>query len=108
MVLVLHHERRICCKQCKADYFATMIAIIAWVLRTPKLRGGKAYKKVAMVDMGEWTNYNQLHGFDESHIYGHILFYRPELNVLFFTCFFHAADVIYKRKDTGHKKHGAG
>ena len=58
------------------------------------------------MDMGEWTDYNQFHGFDESYVYRHILFYRLELNVQLLPCFFHIVDIKYKRKDSDHKEHG--
>ena len=63
----------------KADHLATMIGAMDQVLRTPKAMRGKAYKKVNMVDMGEWPDYNTLHGFDESHVYGHIFYLDDQL-----------------------------
>lgn len=63
----------------KADRFAAMIGDMDQVLRTPKPFIGQVYKKVAMVDMDEWPDYNRLHSFDESHVYGHVFYLNDQL-----------------------------
>ena len=63
----------------KADHFAVMIGAMDQVLMAPKMMRGKAYEKVGMVDMGEWPDYNTLHGFDESHVYGHVFYLNGQL-----------------------------
>lgn len=63
----------------KADHFSATLGAMDQVLRIPKAIRGKAYKKVAMVDMGEWPDYNTHHGFDESHVYGHIFYLDGQL-----------------------------
>ena len=63
----------------KADHFTTMMGAMDMVLRTPESFRGKTYKRVEMFDMGEWTDYNALHGFDESHVYGHVFYLDSQL-----------------------------
>lgn len=63
----------------KADRLATMIGAMDQVLRIPKQFKNQAYKKVAMVDMDEWPDYNQLHSFDESHVYGHVFYLNNQI-----------------------------
>lgn len=63
----------------KADQFAVMLGAMDQALRTPKSFRGRAYKKVALVDMEEWNAYNQLHGFDESHVYCHVFYLNEQL-----------------------------
>lgn len=63
----------------KADQFAVMLGAMDQALRTPKSFRGRAYKKVALVDMEEWNAYNQLHGFDESHVYCHVFYLNKQL-----------------------------
>ena len=63
----------------KADRFAAMFGAMDQVLRTPKPFAGQAYKKIAMVDMEEGPDYNRFHGFDESHVYGHVFYLNDQL-----------------------------
>ena len=62
-----------------ADGLAEMFGAMDQVLRVPKTLRGKTYKKFYMMDMEEWSDYNELHGFDESHIYGHIFYLDDQL-----------------------------
>jgi hypothetical protein len=39
----------------------------------------RAYQKAALYDMEEWPDYNQLHGFDESHVYSHVFYLDHQL-----------------------------
>ena len=63
----------------RGDQFAMMLGAMDQVLRTPRLLRGQTYNKVALVDMEEWNDYNQLHGFDESHVYGHVFYLNDQL-----------------------------
>lgn len=63
----------------RVDYFAAVMGVMDEVLKTPRLLRGKKYKKVAFVDMEEWSDYNRLHGFDESHVYGHVFYLNDQL-----------------------------
>lgn len=63
----------------KADHFAAMSGAMDQVLRLPGPLRGRAYKKVALADLEEWNDYNRLHGFDESHVYGHVFYLDAQL-----------------------------
>lgn len=56
----------------RADQFAVILGAMDMVLRTPTQLRGKAYKRLNMVDMREWPEYNKRHGFEESRVYGHV------------------------------------
>ena len=63
----------------EVDRVVEMFGVMDQVLRVPKTLKGKTYKKIDMVDMEEWPDYNELHGFDESHVYGHIFYLDDQL-----------------------------
>lgn len=63
----------------KADRFATKLGAMDAVLRTPKSLAGQTYKRAAMVDLEESPAYNQLHDFDESHVYCHVFYLNDQL-----------------------------
>lgn len=63
----------------KADHFAAMLGVMDQVLRISRPLRGRTYRKVALLDMEEWNDYNRLHGFDESHVYGHVFYLNAQL-----------------------------
>lgn len=63
----------------KADAFALRFGAADHVLRMPKAMRGRSYRKVALVDMEEWPDFNRIHGFDESHVYAHVFYLEEQL-----------------------------
>ncbi len=53
----------------KADYFAFAMGMYDIALHVPPSRRGKEFKDVGMYYIEQNEKYNQLHGFDESHLY---------------------------------------
>ena len=63
----------------KEDQLTVMFGASDMFLRTPQTMRGKAYKKVSIVDLGEYPDFNMQHGFDETHVYGHIFYLGDQL-----------------------------
>lgn len=55
-------------------------------LNLPSSRQNCRYKRVAMYDMGESKKYNQLHGFEETHLFCHIFYLDNRLFKKFILC----------------------
>ncbi len=56
-----------------------MLEAYDMVLRVPKHMWGKTFKNVAMYYIKQNELYNQLHGFDESHLYCRVFYLGEQL-----------------------------
>ena len=63
----------------RADQFMLMAEAYDMVLRVPKNMRGKTFKNVAMYYIEQNEMYNQLHGFDESHVYCRVFYLGDQL-----------------------------
>ena len=63
----------------RADQFMMMAEAYDMVLRVPKNMRGKTFKNVAMYYVEQNELYNQLHGFDESHLYCRVFYLGDQL-----------------------------
>ena len=63
----------------RADQFMLMAEAYDMVLRVPKSMRGKTFKNVAMYYIEQNEMYNQLHGFDESHVYCRVFYLGEQL-----------------------------
>ena len=58
----------------RADNLSFMIGAYDIALRVPESFKGQEFRNVNAYDMGEEVLYNELHGFDESHLYARIFY----------------------------------
>lgn len=63
----------------RADNFAFAVGAYDIALQVPEPRRGQEYKAVAAYYIGQEELYNQLHGFDESHIYCRVFYLGGQL-----------------------------
>ena len=75
----------------KADQFMLMVEAYDKVLRVPKTMRGRAFKNVGMYYVEQNELYNQLHGFDESHVYCRVFYLGNQLYKKF---------ILLAKKDT--------